>query len=75
MNLLSRITIDPAIMHGKPIVRGMRWTVEIIIDMLGAGMTIEEIVEDHPELEKEDILACLQYAKLQLSGHSIENVA
>ncbi|MCZ2101179.1 MAG: DUF433 domain-containing protein [Chitinophagales bacterium] len=75
MNLLSRISIDPVIMHGKPIVCGMRWTVGIIIDMLGSGMTIEEIIEDHPELEKEDILACLQYAKLELSGHSIENVA
>jgi len=54
-------------MHGKPIIRGMRWTVEMILDLLAAGMTSEEILEDHPELEKEDIFACLQYAKLQLS--------
>lgn len=47
-------------MHGKPTIRNMRWTVEIILDMLGSGMTIPEILEDHPELEKEDILACLQ---------------
>lgn len=75
MNLLTRITIDPQICHGKPCIRGMRWPVEVIIDMLGAGMTIEQITEDHPELEKEDILASLQYAKLSLSGHSIKDVA
>ena len=75
MNLLSRITIDPQICHGKPCVRGMRWPVEVVIDMLGAGMNIEEILEDHPELEKEDIFSCLQYAKLSLSGHSIKEVA
>lgn len=57
MNLLTRITIDPQICHGKPCIRGMRWPVEVIIDMLGAGMAIEQITEDHPELEKEDILA------------------
>lgn len=46
----------------------MRWPVEIILDMLGSGMAIEEILEDHRELEKEDILACIQYARLSLSG-------
>ena len=73
--MLQRITINPSIMHGKPAIRGMRWTVEMILDLLSSGMTSQEIIEDHPELEKEDILACLQFAKLQLSGHSIENVA
>lgn len=73
--LLDRITIDPEICHGKPCVRGMRWPVEVVIDMLGAGMTFEEILEDHPELEKDDILACLNFAKLYLSGHSINDVA
>ena len=67
MELLSRISIDPTIMHGKPIISVMQWTVEMILDLLAAGMTKEEILEDHPELEKEDILACLKYARLQLS--------
>jgi len=49
--------------------------VEVIIDMLSSGMSADEIVEDHPELEKEDILASLQYAKLSLSGHSLQDVA
>ncbi|MDZ7935341.1 MAG: DUF433 domain-containing protein [Emticicia sp.] len=75
MNFLERITINHAICHGKPCIRGMRWTVEIIIDLLGSGMSISEILEDHPELEKEDILACLQYAKLLVSGHSLKIAA
>jgi len=75
MNLLERITIDPSIVHGKPSIRGMRWTVEMIIDMLGSGMSNEEILEDYPELEKEDIMASLKFAKLYLSGQSIQSVA
>ena len=75
MNLLDRITMNPEIVHGKPSIRGMRWTVEMIIDLLGSGMTNEEILEDHPELEKEDIIACLKFAKMYLSGQSIQSVA
>lgn len=61
MNYIERISIDPEICHGKPCVRGMRWPVEVILDMLGSGMSTEEIIEDHPELEKEDILASLSF--------------
>tara|TARA_Y100001949_G_C15839280_1_gene265557 strand:+ start:58 stop:291 length:234 start_codon:yes stop_codon:yes gene_type:complete len=68
----SRITIDPAICHGKPVIRGMRWPVEVILDMLSSGMTSEQIVEDHPELEKEDIIACLNYARLSVSGQAFQ---
>ncbi len=75
MNQLGRITIDKDICHGKPCIRGMRWPVEGIIDMLGSGMSFEDILEDHPELEKEDIFACLNFAKLYLSGRSINEVA
>ena len=75
MNLLDRITIDPQVLHGKPAVRGMRWSVEMMLDLLGAGMSSTEIIEDHPELEKEDILACLKFAKLYVSGQTIQNVA
>ena len=73
--LLNRITLDPEICHGKPCIRGMRWPVEVIIDMLGSGMTTEQILEDHKELEKEDILASLNFAKLYLTGHTIKDVA
>lgn len=72
--LKNRITIDPEICHGKPCIRGMRWPVEVIMDMLGSGMSIEQILEDHNELEKEDILASLNFAKLYMSGHTM-NVA
>lgn len=75
MSNLERITIDPEICHGKPCIRGMRWPVEVIIDLLGSGMTIEQILEDHPELEKEDILASLNFVKLYLSGRTIKDVA
>jgi uncharacterized protein (DUF433 family) len=58
MSHLERITINPEICHGKPCIRGMRWPVEVILDMLGSNMSIEDILEDHPELERADILAC-----------------
>lgn len=75
MDFLERITIDPGICHGKPCIRGMRWPVEVIIDMLGSGMSISEILEDHPELEREDILAGLNYAKMLVSGRAINEAA
>ena len=75
MSQLDRITSDANVCHGKPCIRNMRWPVEVIIDMLGSGMTNKQIIEDHPELEREDILASLNFAKLYLSGHSIEEVA
>ncbi len=61
-SLIDRITIDPEICHGKPSVRGMRYPVEIILDLLAAGMTHQEILADYPALEEEDIKACLSYA-------------
>lgn len=75
MSQLERITIDPEICHGKPCIRGMRWPVEVIIDLLGSGMSMDQITEDHPELEKEDILASLNFVKLYLSGRTIKEVA
>jgi uncharacterized protein (DUF433 family) len=60
--LLSRITIDPAICHGKPCVRGLRDPVETLLELLSSGMTIEEILADYEDLEREDLLAVLAYA-------------
>jgi len=74
-DLISRITVNPDICHGKPCIRGMRWPVEVIIDLLGSGMSINEILEDHPELEVEDIYASLQFAKLAISGHPLIDIA
>ncbi|MDX2069175.1 MAG: DUF433 domain-containing protein [Haliscomenobacter sp.] len=75
MQYLERITIDASICHGKPCIRGMRWPVEVILDMLGSGMLIDEILDDHPELEKEDIIASLNYAKLLMSGQTLDIAA
>lgn len=58
-DILSRITLNPDICHGKPTIRNKRYTVELILDLLTAGMTEKEILDDYPALEKEDILACL----------------
>ena len=60
--LLYRITIDPKIMVGKPTVRGLRITVDQILRALAAGISTDELLEDYPELEKEDIEAALLYA-------------
>lgn len=75
MNHLSRITIDPKICHGKPCIRNMRWPVEVILDMLGSGMTNQEILEEHAELENDDILACIRFAKKSIEGNKITAVA
>ena len=74
MNYIERITSDPIICHGKPCIRGMRWPVEVILDMINSGMSLGEILEDHPELEREDITASLSYAKLLVSGKVLEEV-
>ena len=74
-NYLSRITINPAICHGKPCIRGMRWPVDVILDLLSSEMSFEDILKDHAELEREDIIASLQFAKLLASGKSLSEVA
>ncbi len=66
--LLDRITVDPAIFGGKPIIRGRRLAVEHVLGMLAAGDDIETVVEGYPWLEREDVLACLEYAR-RLVGH------
>ncbi|HMP31692.1 MAG TPA: DUF433 domain-containing protein [Saprospiraceae bacterium] len=60
--LLSRITIDPNICHGKPTVRGMRYTVQSILELLASGMTKGEILSDYEDLEEDDLMACLLFA-------------
>jgi len=69
-SLLERITIDTSICHGKACIRHMRWPVEVIIDLIASGMSFDDIVTDHPELEKDDILAAIAYAKMRTSSKS-----
>ncbi|RLA69311.1 MAG: hypothetical protein DRG09_06080 [Epsilonproteobacteria bacterium] len=73
-NLLKRITIDAEICHGKPTVRGLRYPVEMILELLGSGMSHNEILEDYDDLENDDILAVLQYASKLSQVKSIYKV-
>lgn len=61
-NLLSRITIDPAICHGKPVIRGLRYPAQTILELLSAGMSFDELLADYPDLVQEDLLAVLAFA-------------
>ncbi len=58
----ERITIDPSMCHGKPLIRGLRYPVEMLLELLSAGMSEDEILADYADLEHEDILAALAYA-------------
>lgn len=70
--LLNRITIDPNICFGKPCIKGHRIWVSLILDYLAGGMTIEEVLEGYPSLEREDILACLAYGSEASHGYFVE---
>ena len=61
-NLLNRITVDPEVLVGKPIIRGLRISVDQILKALAGGVTVQEMLNDYPDLEKEDIQAALLYA-------------
>ncbi len=60
-SLLDRITINPEINHGKPSIRGLRYPVEFLLELLSSGMGYDEILADYPDLEREDILAALEF--------------
>ena len=62
MDLIDRITIDPNICHGKPTIRSLRYQVETILELLSSGMTVEQVLADYEDLERDDILAALAYA-------------
>lgn len=60
--LVGRITVDPQICHGKPVIRGLRYPVETMLELMSSGMTIDEILADYEDLEREDLLAVLLFA-------------
>ena len=74
-NLLSRITIIPGLMSGKPTIRGMRFPVADILEMLASKMSEQEILEQHPVLEADDISAALLYASLKMTNTRIIHAA
>lgn len=70
MSRLDRITTDPAICHGRPTIRGLRYPVATLLELLASGMTIEAILEDHGDLRRDDLLAALAFGALA-DGHRV----
>ena len=70
MSLLERITIDPEVVHGRPVVRGTRMRVADVLSLLASGASEAEILEDYPYLTADDIRACLAYAAAQ-ADHAV----
>ena len=72
-DLLERITFEHNVLGGKPVIRGMRISVEMILALLSKGATSEEILEDYPELEAEDLQAALLYAHHLVAGETVHD--
>lgn len=74
-SLLQRITIDPEVCHGKPTIRGLRYPVEAILEYLAGGDSYDDLLAEFPDLEREDLQACLQFAAQSLRLRSSHLVA
>lgn len=72
--LLRRVTVNPQIFGGKPIIRGMRISVELILSLLAQGETPETILTDYPDLEPDDLRACLAYAHAVIAHDKLDSV-
>lgn len=73
-NLLKRITADPAIFGGKPIIRGMRISVEMLVGLLAQGESWDNLLDDYPDLELDDLRACMAYAHAVIANDSLDTV-
>lgn len=72
----SRITINPDICNGRPVITGTRIAVQTILEFLGAGDSIDEVLKEYPSLKREDIFACIQYAsKLMANRYEVQEIA
>ena len=69
---LDRIAVEPEIMHGKPHIRGTRVTVQVILELLSAGETIDELLGEYVELTHDDVLAALEYAASVVGGARVQ---
>ena len=72
--LLTRITLNPLVCHGKPCIRNLRYPVEVLLELLSGGMTIEEILADYEDLERDDLLAALAFAARMSQVKRVEAV-
>lgn len=73
--LLERVTARPDVFGGKPIIRDMRISVELVLSLLSQGATQDEVLDDYPELEPEDIRACIAYAHTVIAGDTLAPVS
>jgi uncharacterized protein (DUF433 family) len=71
MSRLDRITSDPVVCHGQPTVRGLRYPAESLLELLSAGMTIDEVLVDYPDLERDDLLAAVEFGALVAGRHRV----
>ena len=71
MSRLDRITTDPSVCHGQPTIRGLRYAVEMLLELLASGMTIQDVLADYPDLEADDVFAALEFAALTAGGHKV----
>jgi uncharacterized protein (DUF433 family) len=74
-SLLERIVIDPEICHGKPVIRGLRYPVETLLEYLAGGDSFEDVLAEFSDLEREDLQACIQFANQSLKLRSWQLVA
>ncbi|HID94330.1 MAG TPA: DUF433 domain-containing protein [bacterium (Candidatus Stahlbacteria)] len=72
MEVFDRITIDPKVFGGKPCIRGMRFPVSKVLNLLASGMSIDEILNDYPYLERDDILQSIKYSAWVLEEEKVE---
>ena len=68
--LLARITVDPNVCHGKPCIRGRRYPVETILEYLAGGDSIDDVLREFADLERDDVLACLEFSRRMLAARS-----
>lgn len=74
-NLINRITISPDVCFGKPTIRNTRYSIDLILDLLSSGMSYDEVIDDYPAIQKDDILACISYASKLSKFKIVQNVA
>ncbi|CAN5337719.1 DUF433 domain-containing protein [soil metagenome] len=68
---LDRITVDPSVLHGKPAIRGTRLSVQSVLELLASGMSFDEVLADYPDLQRDDLLAALEYGALVAGGQQL----
>lgn len=71
MSRLDRITTDASVCHGAPVIRGLRYPVQKLLELLASGMSVEEILADYSDLERDDLLAALEFAALTAGGQAV----